>query len=436
MAAIWPTMRLGALSTAVAYLAIALSGSAGLAQLGVFTVTGVVVAALVTRFWLPSLLPDPGSAAMHGGQRRSPALAYLPAAALLVLAAATWLVAAPDKVWDDRLSSLSPVPEPRLQTDMALRAAAGTPDMRHQIVLHDDSLESLLAESEIVELRLAEAASDGLLKGWRSVSQLLPSRERQTERQLEIPDGDTLRARLDDAVSRTPFHPEAFAPFLAAAETASTLPPLEPAAMTGTLLGPWLDSHLLQFEERWVALISVSEPDAAALGERVAGWGDSIELVDLMQSTATLMQEYRSGAISTLSVAAFAIVLLIWLQRRQLAQILWISLTVAVALATTVVIVSVFHGPLTVIHLVAALLVLGLGLDYALFLSRTEEAADRRATNEAVLACAASTTLAFGILATSSIPVLKFIGFTVAVGSATSYLLALAGSRRPRTIVS
>jgi predicted exporter len=436
MAAIWPTMRLGALSTAVAYLAIALSGSEGLAQLGVFTVTGVVVAALVTRFWLPSLLPDPGLTTMPGGERLSPELAYLPAAALLVLAAATWHVAAPDRLWDDRLSSLSPVPEPRLRTDRALRAAAGTPDMRHQIVMHDDSLESLLAESEIVELRLAEAASEGLLKSWRSVSQLLPSRERQAERQREIPDSDTLRARLDDAVSRTPFHPEAFAPFIAAAETASTLPPLEPAAVAGTLLGPWLDSHLLQLEERWVSLISVREPDAAALGERVAGWGDRIELVDLMQSTATLMQEYRSGVISTVSVAAFAIVLLIWLQRRQLAQILWISLTVAVALATTVVIVSVFHGPLTVIHLVAALLVLGLGLDYALFLSRTEEAVERCATNEAVLACAASTTLAFGILATSSIPVLKFIGFTVAVGSATSYLLALAGSRWPRTIVS
>jgi predicted exporter len=40
-----------------------------------------------------------------------------------------------------------------------------------------------------------------------------------------------------------------------------------------------------------------------------------------------------------------------------------------------------------------------------------------------------STTLAFGILATSSIPVLKFLGLTVATGSACSYLLALAGSR-------
>jgi len=73
--------------------------------------------------------------------------------------------------------------------------------------------------------------------------------------------------------------------------------------------------------------------------------------------------------------------------------------------------------------------VLGLGLDYALFLSRPESVAERGCTNQAVLACAMSTTLAFGVLATSSIPVLKFLGLTVATGSVSSYLLALAGSR-------
>jgi predicted exporter len=73
---------------------------------------------------------------------------------------------------------------------------------------------------------------------------------------------------------------------------------------------------------------------------------------------------------------------------------------------------------------------MGLGLDYALFLSRPESAVERGCTNQAVAACAISTALAFGILATSSIPVLKFLGLTVATGSACSYLLALAGSRR------
>ena len=76
------------------------------------------------------------------------------------------------------------------------------------------------------------------------------------------------------------------------------------------------------------------------------------------------------------------------------------------------------------------LLVAGLGLDYALFLSRSEAAAERKATNIGVLACVASTTIAFMILAASSIPVLKFLGLTVATGSLVSFAVAWAGSRR------
>jgi predicted exporter len=115
--------------------------------------------------------------------------------------------------------------------------------------------------------------------------------------------------------------------------------------------------------------------------------------------------------------------------RGGLLQTLWIGLTVATSLFMTVAIIGVVHGSLTVIHMVALLLVLGLGLDYALFLSRSEPAAERVATDKGVLACAASTTIAFTILAASSIPVLKFLGLTVAAGSLVSYAIAWSGSR-------
>jgi predicted exporter len=152
-------------------------------------------------------------------------------------------------------------------------------------------------------------------------------------------------------------------------------------------------------------------------------------LMDLKSSSAGLMQDYRSGAVTTVSLAAILILAMLWYQRRQILQVVWITLTVASVLAATITIIVFFHGQLTVIHLVALLLVMGLGLDYALFLSRTETGGERRATDKAVLACAVSTTLAFGLLAGSSIPVLKFLGLTVAAGSALSYGIAIAGSR-------
>ena len=142
-----------------------------------------------------------------------------------------------------------------------------------------------------------------------------------------------------------------------------------------------------------------------------------------------LMQDYRSNAIDAVSLAAVLIFGILWMQRRNLRQVIWIVTTVTVALAVTILSIALFHGQLTVIHLVALLLVAGLGLDYALFFSRRESAAERKHTVRAVMACAISTTLAFAILATSSIPVLKFMGLTVATGSLASYLLAAASFR-------
>jgi predicted exporter len=98
-------------------------------------------------------------------------------------------------------------------------------------------------------------------------------------------------------------------------------------------------------------------------------------------------------------------------------------------MATTIAVTSLVHGGLTVVHLVALLLVLGIGLDYALFLSRAESAVGQQWTLKGVFACAASTTLAFAILANSAIPMLSYLGLTVAAGSASSFLLAYVGSR-------
>jgi predicted exporter len=85
--------------------------------------------------------------------------------------------------------------------------------------------------------------------------------------------------------------------------------------------------------------------------------------------------------------------------------------------------------------LIGLLLVFGLGLDYALFFSRDESAKERDCTHHSLLACAASTVLAFGILGGSSIPLLKNLGITVAIGSAASFLLAWVGSRRRRMLI-
>ncbi|MEO1203681.1 MAG: xanthomonadin transporter, partial [Pseudomonadota bacterium] len=188
-------------------------------------------------------------------------------------------------------------------------------------------------------------------------------------------------------------------------------------------------AHLVELDEHWVGLISLVGPDAPGLETRIAGWPVDARFVDIKTASLALMRDYRAGATRVIGVAALLILLLFWFMRQRLEQVAWVALTVSAAVLVTVAVTSLAHGGLTVMHLVALLLVLGLGLDYALFLSRIETDAERRWTDRGVFACAASTTLAFVILALSSIPVLSYLGLTVAVGSAASYAIAWLGSR-------
>ena len=304
--------------------------------------------------------------------------------------------------------------------------------MSHQLVLHADSLPQVLQDSEQLDRLLQSAADAGAIESWRSVTILLPSSGTFTARQNSIPSTGTLNQRVVDAVEGTPFRSTAFKPFVESAERAKTLPPLTPDHYRDTVLASWLGSHLMQVRDQWVALVSLSGLNQELLREEFAQWDgfdQRIEWVDGRKASITLMKDYRLGALQVLSVASVIVIAILFFGYRQFRSIPWVMLSVLSALAVTVAGVTLLQGAMTVIHLVALLLVLGLGLDYALFMSRSENPAERRASAQAVIACAMSTTLTFGILASSSIPLLRFLGLTVALGSAVSFLIAWFGSR-------
>src|SRR5262249_40048012 len=92
---IWPTLRLGVLTSICGFSAMLFSGFSGLAQLGLFSIAGLVVAAAVTRWVLPALLPPGFSAvavtsiapAAMAAVRATRRLGYLLLAAVIVSAA-------------------------------------------------------------------------------------------------------------------------------------------------------------------------------------------------------------------------------------------------------------------------------------------------------------------------------------------------------------
>src|SRR6185436_11565035 len=113
---IWPTLRLGVLTSICGFSAMLFSGFSGLAQLGLFSIAGLIVAVAVTRWVLPALMPAGFTAAAvatlapaaMAALRRALLLRYPLLIAILLAAVSLWI--GRDTLWADELTSLTPVP--------------------------------------------------------------------------------------------------------------------------------------------------------------------------------------------------------------------------------------------------------------------------------------------------------------------------------------
>jgi predicted exporter len=136
-----------------------------------------------------------------------------------------------------------------------------------------------------------------------------------------------------------------------------------------------------------------------------------------------------------LALAAVLLAATVWIALRAPRRVLRVLAPMAL---TTVLILAVLRGAgveLTLFHLVALILAAGLGLDYALFFDHAGDSRDeQRRTLHAVIVCSLTTLAVFSLLAASSIPVLRAIGLTVALGVLFNFVLALLVTRVPAAL--
>lgn len=436
--ALWPTLATGVASTCIAYATFFVSGVDGLEQLAVFTIAGLATAAMATRFVLPALvdpdLRDPAQSARLERLRQwiarvpQPRLAFV-VLAIVALAVAAW---APGAFWQNDLARLTPVPSGALARDAHLRTELGAPDVRYVIAITAADAEQALRRSERLAARLEQArAAGGVLDGFDYPARYLPSARTQLERQAMLPQAQHLRAALDTAVATTPFRSGVFEGFLADVEQARGAPSLRPADLAGTPLAVRLDGLLLRSPDHATALISLTGLHDPAAVARIAE-AETGRLVDLKQASESLVVAYRERILWALALAAVLLVAAVWIALRSPHRVWRVLAPMAL---TTVIILAVLRAcgvELTLFHLVALILAAGLGLDYALFFEHAgDDREEQLRTLHAVIVCSLMTLLVFALLALSSIPVLRAIGVTVALGVVSNFVLGLLIARHP-----
>lgn len=439
LARIGASLRLAVLTTLFGALAMALSSFTGLSQLGVLTVAGAAAAGLTARFVLPAIFP----AGLHLRTARAAPFAVTVAesfrriaawvAVALVVAGLAFALRGYDRLWDDDLANLTPVPESAKARDRALRKELGAPDLRYVLVARGADRESALQASESASLLLRQAVGKGWLTGFDAPSHYLPSGKTQEARRAALPEPAVLARNLEAAARDLPFREGLFAPFLEAVALARSGPLLDLDGLRDSALGRKVEALLLHNEDGWVVLAplrGVQAPELLGSAAERAGH----QLLDLKLESNRLVGSYREESLRLIALGLLCIAALLAWALRSAARALRVLVPVLAAVVLDVALLLLSGNRLSLFNLVALLLVVGMGLNYALFLERPQrDAADRARTRLSLVLCGGTTLSAFGCLALSAIPVLHAIGMTVAIGAMLSLLLATLFSARPET---
>jgi len=445
---VWPTMRLGMLTSICGFAALLVSSFPGLAQLGLYSLTGVLAAGLVTRFVLPDLLPRGFSIrnltpiGHAAGRMLEKASAGRVVVALIAVAAVVVLGLHRDRLWSYDLSSLSPVPLAGQRLDALLRADLGAPDVRYLVIVAAPDEQSALEGAEQVGAELDGLIGHHVISGYESPALYLPSLAVQRRRQESLPPGDVLRARLEQALSGLPLRATRLEPFLDDVQAARNTHLLTRASLNGTSFTAVTDALLVRQADGWNALLPLTAPvsdghavdiDVSRVRQAVsAGAPDRATVLDLKDQANALYTTYLAGAVR-LSLAGFAaIVVLLLIALRQPSRIVRVVLPLALAVLTVAAALTLLGARLTLLHVVGMLLIVAVGSNYALFFDKRARAGTASGlTLASLLVANCATVVGFGVLALSSVPVLHDLGATVAPGAFLALVYAALLAREP-----
>jgi predicted exporter len=425
------------LTSVCGFAALVPSGFQGLAQLGCYSIAGLIAAALVTRWLLPEWRPrtlrtrdltGPGTRLWRVLAMLRPARAAL---ALIALTAALVLFGHRATLLSRELTDLSPIPQAEQQLDASLRADVGAPDPRYLVVASAPDVDAALAAARAVADRLAPLVAEGVIRGFETPTRYLADAATQRARQSSLPAPAELASRLRSALEGLPVSAGRLAPFVHDVEQARTAAPVTPSDFAGTPLGAALDALLENAGSAATAYVPVTASGGgdlapAALERLRAAVGaatPAARLLDLKAEADALYTHYLRQAVS-LSLAGLAALCLALAVFLSPLRALRVVTPLALAVLTVAAALAAAGERLGILHIVGMLLTVAVGSNYALFFDRLAQRGHAGvARTLASLAIANLATVAgFGVLAFSSVPVLAALGRSVAPGALLAFL--------------
>ncbi len=412
-----PGLLIGCLTTTVGFVTFGLTSATALLQVALFAIFGLLGALCTTLFVVPLLPLTLGSGALQRTlvtslQRLLPRLerAAMPllVALLLTLGSSAWWV----------FTHLDPT-NPDTLDPSPLELKRQDAFVRQQLGLSEDMLVSTATDLELALKRTLELADtleqktrDGKIESYRALSALYQPISVQSENRKQAAKGAT-RKRFFAELEVAGFDPSAFEETPLGTKEVEDLPLLEFQEL--------LDSPLGHMAEPFV----FKNGQAASVVTQVSASPDEIEAILEAHPWAIHYQPKKFLGLSfsalasnirkALAVALGLMLLIVAVRNRSVRATASAFLPASTGALGALALVGQFEA-LHVFHLLAAVVVLSMGIDYGTFMVETHRHQDEPHAWPSVVAAACSTLVSFGCLGLSSVPALRAIGFVVATG--------------------
>lgn len=426
-----PAIAIGMLATALGYQAFLLPPFPGLRQMAVFSVVGVAAACACVLLWYPLLAGQ--RAARHepwilaqarrlGGWRpRWTGSAAQRAAALALLA----FVAG--GLWQlrfvDDIRALQSSPDWLREEEAQAREILGGASDTRFFLVEGDTPEATLQHEEALRDALDRLIGEGRLVGYQAVSRALPSARRQRENHaLQKASVHSAGGALAQILTQAGY-PRALV------ETRRAAFPAEPPILG---VDAWLASPAsAALRSLWLGDTGRGHASAVTVGgitdlpALAALELPGVRFVDRVSQVSDVMARYRTIASFCL-LAAYGVIGVVLAWRYGPRTGLRLLTAPLGAAAITLAAFGWLAVDANLFNVLALLLVLGMGVDYAVFM---HEGGTARATViMAILLAGLMTLLSFGMLAFSATPFIRSLGLTVLVGVSSTFILALLSS--------
>ena len=165
-----------------------------------------------------------------------------------------------------------------------------------------------------------------------------------------------------------------------------------------------------------------------AVERLLAGNGNGVLYRTLAQAEQALSQQKTSAIALLLLAYGLVAGFLLWFYRATSALVILLIPMCGTALLLCCF--ALWGVELNLFHVCAAFLILGLGLDYGIFVYQMR--ADYRLTEQAVIISACTSLLSFGLLAFSKVPVVNSFGWALLIANSVNFMGALVFSAQLR----